>query len=271
MAVPKIVYPVTFNGWSFDNIPGLQVYNVNPYVLGHRDLNIFPLARSSVRKLSSAFYDSRVVSVSLWINASSRAALDQALDTLFANIQAQEGTLVIPQGNTFRQYTATFSSHIHNSPATGASTIPAPKGGNIDLTLNFDCSDSLGYDQFFTPMIGPISSTASPNQWNWTFIGGADQQLPFLQFYFTGGTLGSGTVTIGNLNTGQAVAVTRTWSVGDTLQIDVKNNTVRVNGVDVAFTGAIPTFGLGLQTITYFDNLSSRTYQFYSYIYQRWN
>ena len=258
-----------FNGFNLNSVPGLSVYAISPPGQANRSLNIYPLARNDASKLSAAFYQSNTIQIGVYITAANRAALESAMDTLYANLQQTEGSLVIPMsGGTARQYTATYANSTTNN---AMSNTDSPAGGYADLTLAFSTSDSYGYDQFFTPMLTTGTLNSSPNSWNWTFTGGAAQQVPFLQFYFNGGTLGAGTVVIGNLNSGQQVSITRTWSVGDTLQINAQANTVQVNGVDVAFTGAIPTFGTGLQTITYSDNFTSRTYQFYSYVYNRWN
>lgn len=258
-----------FNNWNFNNIPGLQVYAITPPGQAKRNLNLFPVARTSARKLSSAFFQGNTLTLGVYITAASRETLEAAMDTLYANIQATEGALVIPRsGGTARQYTATYSTSTVNN---AMSNVDSPASNYADLTLTFECSDSFGYDQFFTPILTLANQNSSPNQWNYTQGGGADQQVPFLQLYFTGGSLGVGTVTIGNLNSGQQISITRTFSVGDTLQINPQNNTVQVNGVDVAFTGAIPTFGLGLQTITYSDTFTSRILQFYSYVFNRWN
>ena len=257
-----------FNGYNLNNVPGLSVYAITPPGQGNRSMSIYPIARISARKVTAGFYQSAQVQIGVYITAASRQALESAMDTLYQNIQQIEAPLVVPMSNgTNRSYTATYSNTVLNN---AQSNTDSPAGGYADLTLVFELSDSYGYDQFFTPMINQSNLNSSPNTWNWNFGGSADQQVPFLQFYFTGGALGAGTVVIGNQNSGQAVSITRTWAVGDTLQINSQNNTVQVNGVDVAFTGAIPTFGTGLQTITYSDNFVSRTYQFYSYVYNRW-
>ena len=265
-----IAYLAAFNGVQFSTIPGLQVYAIDDY-MPDRSLAIFPIARTDAQKLVSAFYQKRVIYISLYIATASRAKADQAIDALNALIQGTEGTLLIEKSGTQRQYTATFEKVAKNTSGVGRSNVAPPQGGLVDLTLVFECSDSFGYDQFFTPMVTQSGITSSPNTWNWTFGGSAAQQVPVLQFYFTGGSLGAGTVTVGNNNSGQAVSVTRTWAVGDTLIINTQLNTVQVNGVDVAFTGALPTFGTGLQTITYQDTFTSRTYSPYFYVFQRWN
>lgn len=258
-----------FNGYNLNNVSGLSVYAITPPGSASRTLNIFNIARASARKVSSAFYDSNQITLGVYITAASREALEAALDILYANIQLIEGTLIVPRsGSTARAYTATYAGSTINNTM---SNTDSPASNYVDLTLVFQTSDSYGYDQFFTPMIGPISNNSSPNSWNYNQGGGADIQVPVLQFYFTGGTLGAGTVQIGNNNSGQQVSIIRTWNVGDTLIVNTQLNTVQVNGVDVAFSGALPTFGLGQQTITYSDNFTSRQYQFYSYVYNRWN
>lgn len=259
-----------FNGYNLNNVPGLSVYAISPPGTPKRTLNILAIARKHARKLSSAWYQANTLTLGIYITANTRELLEAAMDTLAANLQGLEGTLVIPRsGGTARAYTATFAAPwtVNNN----MTNTDSPASNYADLTLTFETSDSYGYDQFFTPMIGPTGNlTSSPNTWNWTFGGSADTQVPVLQFYFTGGSLGSGTVTVGNNATGQQISINRTWSVGDTLVINTQLKTVQVNGADVNFSGAFPEFGLGLGTITYSDNFSSRQYQFYSYVYNRW-
>lgn len=268
MAITTSRYAI-FNGYNFNSVPGLSVYAITPPGQASRTLNIYSLVRTSARKLSSAFYTSNMLTINVYITAATRELLEAAMDTLYTNIQTQEGSLVVPRsGGTARQYTATYADTTINNTQQNTNS---PSSNYADLTLIFECSDSFGYDQFFTPMLTLANQSTAPNSWSWTFTGGADTQVPFLQFYFTGGSLGVGTVSIGNLNTGQTLQITRSWAVGDTLQINSQSNTVQVNGTDVLFTGAIPTFGLGTQTITYNDTLSSRIFQLYSYVYVRWN
>lgn len=268
MAITTSRYAIV-GGINLNTISGLSIYAITPPGSAKRTLNIFALARRHARKLSSAWYQSNAITLGVYITANSREQLEAAMDQLYQLIQGQETSLVVPRsGGTARQYTGTFdfpwvvNNNLQNTDS--------PSANYADLTLVFETSDSYGYDQFFTPMIGPISSTASPNQWSWTFGGSADTQVPIINIYFTGGSLGSGIVTLGNNGTGQQISVNRTWAIGDTLTLDCQNKKVQVNGVDVNFTGAIPEFGLGPQTIAYSDNFVSRTYKHYSYVYQRW-
>lgn len=272
MAAP-IQYPAIFNGNDLAKlVPGLQVYNINTYVLPHRVLNTWQVARSNGQKVSSAFWDKRVITISVYIGRDSRATLDQSLDKLYSLIQAQEAPLIVPQSGTVRQYTATFDSHIHNSPRTGASTQPSPQGGHIDLTLNFVCSDSYGYDTNYSVIVPNGTAYTSGNVVvPYTQGGGADTQAPHIEIKFTGATANTGTVQIGNQNTGQVISVTNTFNQYDILTVDVLTKTVQINGVDVVFSGAFPEVGIGLQSLYYLDNFTSRAFNMFAYVYNRWN
>jgi len=237
----------------------------------NRSLNILQLARISARKLSSAFYDSRQIYISLVINAGSRIALDQALDSLNAILQGTEQTLVISQSGTSRQYTATFAGPpTVNNPSVGDSGVAAPQGGYYDITLTFECSDSFGYDTVYTPIYNLANQSGGSLTYPYNQGGSADTQAPFIQIQYTGGGLGAGTVVIGNQSTGQAVSITRTWALNDIIQINPQANTVQVNGVDTAFSGAIPFFGLGAQTIYYTDTMTTRLFKIFAYVYNKW-
>lgn len=72
----------------------------------------------------------------------------------------------------------------------------------------------------------------------------------------------SSTVNIGNAATGQTIAVTRTFAAGDVLIIDTVNKTVKVNGVEIFFSGAFPEFKLGAGGFGYSDTFATRSFNF---------
>jgi hypothetical protein len=265
----SISYPVTFNGTDISIVPGLQVYSVNPYGPS-RNLNIFQLARRSARKVSSAFYSQRQIAVSVYITTSSRTALDQSLDQLFSLIQAKEAPLVISQSGALRQYTVTYSTLTVNNDSLNQSSVSVPMGGFIDITLTFECSDSFGYDTTQTTLLNVTGQNVSSRSDNLNFIGGTDKQLPFIQITYT--ALSANTTDTVTVGSGTSVLqITRSWTVGDVLQIDARNQTVQVNGVDTFFSGSIPEIPTGIQPIAYTDSFNSRTYSYLIYYYKRWN
>lgn len=270
MAAFPITYPVTFNGIDLMTaIPGMQIYSVNPYG-PNRNLNIFGIARDSSRKLTSSFYDQRQINVSLWIATTDRVLLDQALDALQTILQAQEAPLVIQQSGKSRQYTCTFSTSSINTSSVNQSSVSAPVGGFIDLTLTFECSDSFGYDTTPTLLANQYPNTLYNPSVSFIQKGTADTQVPIITITFTGVTQNTGSVSIGNQKTGQAVTVTTTFSQYDALVIDCQHKTVQINGVDVNFSGAFPEVGLGQQTLYYVDTFTTRTFTFLVNVFNRY-
>lgn len=261
-----------FNNWSLqDNVPYLTVYAIEDYA-PDRTLNISPLARRHAQKLSSEYYQKRIIQISIYIAAPSRALVEKSLDILYANIQGNEGQLLMEKSGSVRVYTATYSKTSKNNSGIGRGNALPPQGGLADFTLQFECSDSFGYDTNYTVMMPKTSFSAATRIDSYTQGGGAETQVPFFEVQYTAITGGTNaTVMVGNLNTGQTISVTRNWSQYDILQVDCRNKTVRVNGVDVPFTGAFPEFGLGLQSFTYSDTMTTRSYNYLVYVYNRWN
>lgn len=259
-----------FNNWNFNNVPGLQVYSIDPPGQGQRTVNALALARRSARKVSSAFYQANSFNVGVYIVAATRDALEQAMDTLYANIQAVEGSLVVPQSGNVRQYTATYSGTMINNKMPYSNS---PSSNMADLTLVFQLSDNFGYATNYLTLIPASPANTSGNRSdNVPFIGGADGQVPFIEHKFTAlSPNASDTVTVGNGLTAQTIAVTRTFKVGDIFQVDCRNKTVQVNGVDVNFVGAWPEFAPGVIPLTYQDTFISRTDAYFGYYYPRWN
>lgn len=251
-----------FGGWNFNNVPNLQVNSTDTFKGGLRYLNIFQIARRSARKTSSAFNRSNSIQIGIYLTSPSKVALEQAMDLLFANIQTQEAQLVIPQSGGVRGYYATYSTIRINQQ----------KGGYLDATLTFECSDSYGYDANYTVIQPATNFTAAVVNTQYTQGGSAELQAPIIQAKITALTGGTnGTVTISNGQTGQAAQIIRTWLANDILIVDCQNNIVTVNGAEVAFTGALPTTGIGTQTLTYQDTFTTRTVNLFEYVYNRWN
>lgn len=238
--------PCFFNGYDLTSVPGLTVLSTNPYIPPQRKINIADIIRTDRAKATSAFYTKRQISVKVGITAGSRALIEQALDSLMAMLQGVEKELIMNQGAGQRKYFATLSDAVIN----------ASGGSYLEITLVFECSDRFGYDlQSTLALIVSYTATA-----NIVFAGSAPWQAPIITITFsavTGGT--SKDVVVGNGVTNQKVTINRTWVAGDVLVIDTLAGTVKVNGVEVAFSGALPLFTPGTGVFTYADTLSTRT------------
>lgn len=252
---------VTFDNNQLTSVQGLRILSTDPYKVPKRKLSVSSIARSNKAKVSSAFYEQRNIVVRVGISRSTREQAEQSLDGLMNVVQGKEKTMTLQQGSSERQYTCTFSE----------AEFIVSGGSYIELDLVFVCSDAFGYDMNYTTVLSLVNVTSSTRSDNYTFQGSASSQAPYISIYYsalTGGTAKS--VTIGNNDNGQAVTITRDWSAGDRLIVDVRNAIVTVNDVEVDFNGALPEFATGLGTITYSDNFTTRTYSNTTYYYKRY-
>lgn len=235
----------------------LQTANIVTQSIEHFSLpaktaQMYPLAHANGSQIPFVSYPNKVIHVTGFILDTSIAALDTRIDTFksYQNLVSQN--LDIDYNSTTRRYVATVNSL----------SIDRPNGLNwATFDIEFYCTNPFGKDTSTTTCATGVGVTASPGTYAHTFLGTAPWQQPVITITFTALTGGTAkTVSVGNLNTGQQVNITRTWVATDVLVIDATTKTVTVNGVAVAYTGAIPEFAPGAQTITYSDNLTTRTY-----------
>lgn len=246
-----INYSANFDGNDLTTVSGLTVLATNPYAPAKRKLTINDLARTNKAKTNSAFYNKRPVNVRIGITRATRDLLEQSIDSLMTLIQGIEKPLLLKQGGALRSYTCTYSDM----------DIRVEGGSYIEADLIFETSDHFGYDTAATLLTQISGSTGGQKTTQITFGGSAPWQVPLITIThtaITGGT--SKTITVGNDATGQAVTISRTYVVGDVTTIDAPNQAVKVNGVEVAFTGAIPEWAPGVGYVSYADTFTTRTY-----------
>lgn len=260
MAIINAHYAIFGNNNLASLVPSLTILTIDAYRPPTRRLSIANIARSDKNKVSSAFYDEKNISVRVGISNQTRQDTEDALDSLMKLLQGLEKDLIIPQSSIARKYTATLSDVVEVLAG----------GAYWEGVLVFACSDVFGYDTAYTAILAVTGFTSGSRTDQHNFQGSAPQ-LPFIGVYYSaisGGTNKS--VVIGNGSSGQQITVTRTWSANDSLEVDCQNETVKVNDVDVAFTGAFPVFAPGVGYLTYSDDFTSRTFNINAYYYKRW-
>lgn len=231
----------TFGGNDITTIPGLDILRVNSYTPPKRHLSISDIARSNRSKHNSGFYNQRQITVRVSISRPTRQLLEVSIDSLMAMLQGINKILVVPRGLSTEQFYCTLTDSVVDTNTAG--------GSHIEIDLVFECSDRFGYSQVPVVLLNiPTAFTSSYRSDRIQFTdGSAPTQVPVTTITFSavsGGT--SKTVRIGNGQSGQEVAITRTWAAGDKIEIDSFNKTVKVNNVEVAFTGAIPEWKNGV-------------------------
>lgn len=256
------IHEVLFDGNRLDTaVPGLTVLGINPYIYPKRKVSTSELARTDKSRVTSGFFVERYITVKVGIGRDTRLQAEQSLDTLASLLQGIEKDLILQQSGAARKYVATWQDY----------PFPHAGGAYVEVDLVFECSDRFGYDTAYSTIVSLTGITAASRSDNFNFGGSAAWQQPYITIFYsalTGGT--SKAVTIGNNATGQAVTITRTWAAGDRLEIDVPNGLVKVNGTEVAWTGALPEFAPGLGTLTYSDGLTTRTFNYTATYYKRY-
>lgn len=254
---------VTFNGINLTTVEGLNVLTVNPYEPPKRTLNTFNIARTDKSKVAAAFYTEKNIIVRVNISRATRDLMETSIDSLMAILHTLEAPLVVKQSLGNRRYTATLGDTIVNRDG----------GAYAEIDLIFKCSDRFGYDLNYTLLLQVNAATARHRTDSITLEGSAPTQAPLITVTVSAVSGGTGAaITIKNDATTQAVTVSRDWIANDVLEIDCLNRTVKVNGVEVAYTGAIPEWSQGTGYITYGDTfVTSRTYTMNVKYLRRWS
>jgi len=211
-----------------------------------------PVAHANRSKIVYGGFPSKTIVIKGTITDTSISALDTAMDAFRAYFIGFDKDLDIDYAGSTRRYTATANKV----------AVERPYGLTYaDFLVEFIATDPFGRDTTTTSALTATGRTLSTYDDDYTFLGSAPYQLPVATIEYTALTGGTAkTVEWGNLTTGQTISVTRTWVTNDILVIDVPSSIVKVNGVEVDFTGAFPTFPPGARTMTYLDDLTTRTF-----------
>lgn len=238
---------VYFDGNDLSQLDGISIFDHDFNMLPDRDIKINKLARADRSIITSAEYTSKPITVQGMAEACDRYDAEEAFQNLRSFLQRPNRTLLVVQGASTLQYTATLSSDSYKWIAN-----------NLMFTLEFTASDPIGYESTTTDEGSTNITTASQSI---AFdVEGSFKALPVITFDInsvTGGT--SAAVTIQNSRTGQGITLTRTWTAADIAIIDSYEKTVTINGADSDFTGTFPTFDPGSQIISYTDAFTTRS------------
>lgn len=188
------------------------------------------------------------------VNGSSSDDLESRLDTLREKVVGYNKInkqLVIDYNGTTRVYTAVCTSFSIDR-RTGTVNF-------AEFQIEFVSTTPFGKAPASTNLLTSNSQTTSPNSKAITVAGTAERQKLVITVElnsFTGGA--ANTITLKNNETNYAISVSRVWTVADVLVVDVENFSVKVNGVEVDYSGAFPDFAPGSRTLVYSDDFSAR-------------
>jgi uncharacterized Zn-binding protein involved in type VI secretion len=240
-----------FDSNDLTAVSGVTILATNPYTPAQRNVKVGDVARSDKSNVNAAFYNNRDITLRVGITRASRDLVEASFDSLMTLLQGLEKTLIVKQAGATRQYTATYSDCLFRTQG----------GSYLEFDLVFVTSDHFGYDVSPIQLLAFTGFTSNYRSDQLTFGGSAPFQVPTITLTFTSITsTGTKAVTIANGANGQSVVISRTWVTGDVLQINSGTKTVKVNGSEVAFTGAIPEFSQGIGYWVYSDTFTARTF-----------
>lgn len=245
-------YAVTFNAYDLeDQVPGLQVISVDPYRPPTKKLVTQTIARADKSSASSENYIDKKLTVVTEIGRNTKALLEASIDRLNFILNGKEKVLTVPQSGSTRKYTAT----VQNIAITDA------QGGHATISIEFFCSDPMGYDNSVTTLYNYPALVGGLYDFAVNFEGSAEVQKPKITITInsvTGGT--NGTISIMNTAKGQSLEITRNWIPTDVLIVNTLTGDITVNGIDVDFDGSIPDWDTEFGNITYTDDFSARNF-----------
>lgn len=242
-------YP-KFNGTDLSTIPYIKFNEIGLERQPEVILATGKLVRKDGAKLFNKEFGSRVIEVSGLITSPSRELFLTSRNTLLRYLTSIEKTLQVPYIDNPIEFTATSGEVIFSN--TG--------GGYGVFTIPFICSDPFGYDRDARTIVNGTSVTTASSSVNLS--------EPIAGYYRTPATI---TITISSItggtakyiqltNTaGDAIKVTRDWSSNDQLVLNMKTETITVNGTAVDYTGNFWDFAVGDSAFTYADDFTTRT------------
>ncbi len=237
---------VYYNNFNLSTLDGISVYNHDFISMPKRVLNYSKLARADRSVLTSAEYSEKTVTIQGIACTDTKSNTELAFETLKGILQIPDGTLRVEQAGSQVEYIGTLNG------------ISKQYFGNkLKFTLSFLCTNPIGNDRLVSTLLS-VTNTLATQTWPLTVLG-SFKARPNIKITFnslTGGT--NKTVSVLNADSGQGIAVTRTFAASDILDINVRDNSVTFNGSEIDYDGVFPTFFPGQRSFQYIDDLTTR-------------
>ena len=240
---------VVFDGFSLaDNASSFVTHLLDSAPT--RDILGKAIPRDDGAFVNADFWREKRIEVRGIVKKSTNALLEAYLDTVRKNLGGTEKNLDITRdsGNIVRRYIATLENphelfadrrYYHNT--------------FCPYVARFVCKTPFATDRDYSSQ--NIQVTTSPET-DGVSYGGTIEGKPIFVLVFNAANSVTA-MTVKNDDTGEELTYTGTLSAGDQLEIDSENNTVKLNGTEVDYSGAFPTLNIGDNTIRYTPTGSS--------------
>jgi len=246
---------LTYNSYDLNNTTATGVFTtlIEDGNAFDRDLTMHKLLRSGGAVITDATYYTKVIRISGTITATTVAGLETLIDTFQAALNYQDKNLDVEYAGSTRRYVCTPQRVQIDRPVRAALF--------AEFEVDFVATE-YGKDTTTTTLLSASANTTTPRTIALTVGGSAPEQFLRIQITVTAATgLTSKVIGVENDTTGARLYVTRTWTVGDVLEIvtDRAAPTVKVNGTLVDFSGAFPIFAPGSHNMIIDNTFTTRT------------
>lgn len=234
---------ITFNSYDIQSATIISE-KIQHSDFGNRAISRRRKTRSDGFDIYENYFSERIIVVRGIVKGTSQANLDANLDTLKENLVGEEKNLDIDYGSgSVRRYIATVQSLELPEEYFNVTFIP--------FIVTFVCQP-FGRDNVSTNhsadaiITSPYSGSVN--------IAGTASAKPVITITISNETNATALV-FNNTTTGESITITRSFADLDVITIDCDLQRVRVNNVDVAFTGVFPSFPINTNNyqITFTD------------------
>lgn len=239
---------IRYNTLYLTNSP----YNVTGYDgYGMPDVQIksIDLARSDGGVQTTSRVGSRTVLVEGQIKTLTKPELIAAIDNLKAYLYQAKGELVVTDEDGITRTFEATPQRVSITRARGAATQAA-------FSISFYCPKP--YSVSGTTTLLNTTVTTSPANYGIS-VPGSYPASPIIRLTISSITAGVQTITVKNDAEDRGIAITRSFSAGDVIEIDTATKNVYVNTIRVDYTGAFPRWAVGGGSVAYTDTASARS------------
>jgi hypothetical protein len=197
----------------------------------NRNVKSYKIARRDGEKLVSSYFAKKEISVTGFIQSTSRASLETLIDTFKSQLQAV-GNLDIEYASGMRRYYAVFAElviqrepdNIDWTPFSIKFIVPSGKGTDIDEIVSTTNGITAGSQSGYFVNIG------------------SSEALPKFKFTVNAATA----ITVFQITSGgKAITIYDTISAGDIIIVDFDTFDVTINGYPADYTGSWPKWEPG--------------------------
>ncbi len=207
-----------------------------------RELNFLSLARDDGSVLVSHKRGVKVISLQGILTATTQALLETAIDS-FKELFSREGkNLDLSWGGSTRRYVATCRKHDFNRDHFHLKFVP--------WTAEFAVPSGVGEDTAETIIVNKESFTGNYKKKVITLSGSADPKIKF-QLDVSSSSNRIRGIELKNTDNGEKMFVHKGGSIihNETVEIDARLKTVKIDGVSAEYIGMFPNFNIGTNNI----------------------